>query len=163
MPAAPDRADFELPRFLPYLLTHVATRVSEDLSRMYAEQAQLAMPDFRVLVWLHHLGRLSAQEVAEHAGMDKATVSRAVVRLEERELISRATDPGDHRSRTLALTRKGRGLLTRLLPRVLDWEASLLAPFSATERRQLTSLLAKLEARLDVLSGDGEEASRAGD
>lgn len=157
MPTAKDRADFDLLRFLPYLLNRVSGRVSDDLSALYAEEAQLAMPDFRVLVWLHHAGRLSAQDISTHAQMDKATVSRAVGRLEERGLISRATDPGDLRSLTLNLTRKGRGLLTRLLPQVLDWEATVLETFTATERRQLGSLLGKLEARLDALREEPAE------
>lgn len=148
MPAAQDREAFELPRFLPYLLDRLAGRLSEDLSAIYAERAQLATPDWRVLVWLDHEGRLSARDISVRAHMDKATVSRAVGRLEARGLLSRETNPGDQRSHTLSLTRKGRALLTRLLPHVRAWETSLLSAFSATERRQLTSLFEKLEAQL---------------
>lgn len=151
MPAARDRDTFDLSRFLPYLLDRLAGRMSEDLSALYAARAELATPDWRVLVWLHHAGPLSAQDIALRAHMDKATVSRAVGRLETRGLLSRELDPGDQRSRTLSLTRKGRGLLTRLLPQVQAWETSLLEPLSANERSQLSQLLGKLEGRLTAL------------
>jgi DNA-binding MarR family transcriptional regulator len=139
---------FELPRFLPYRLDRLAERVSDALSALYRARFGLTVPEWRVLVWLDHAPSLTARDIAARAHMDKATVSRAVQRLAARELIARRIAVGDQRAQELTLTRKGRQLLTRLLPSVTDWESGLLAALGPGEQEQLNLLLGKLEAQL---------------
>ena len=146
-------AAFDLNGFLPYQLDAIASRVSEALLGLYGERHDLRMPDWRVLVWLDHAPELAAKDIAVRARMDKATVSRALTRLESRDLVTRATAEDDQRSQSLQLTRKGKALLGKLLPQVQKWEASLLASFSATEQRQLRELLGRLEGQLDGSAG----------
>lgn len=152
MSRSPNSA-FDLNGFLPYQLDAIASRVSEALLGLYGDRHDLRVPDWRVLVWLDHAPELAAKDIAVRARMDKATVSRALTRLESRELVARDVAEDDQRSQSLQLTRKGKALLGKLLPQVQKWEASLLAPFSSTEQRQLRELLGRLEVQLDGLPG----------
>ena len=161
MSRSPNSA-FDLNGFLPYQLDAIASRVSEALLELYGDRHDLRVPDWRVLVWLDHAPELAAKDIAVRARMDKATVSRALTRLESRDLVARDVAADDQRSQSLQLTRKGKALLGKLLPQVQKWEASLLAPFSSTEQRQIRDLLGRLEVQLDGLSGSAPSRAATG-
>jgi len=55
-------------------------------------------------------------EVAALLAMDRTTLTAALKVLESRGLVKVTADAGDRRSRLLALTPKGRGLLARAVP-----------------------------------------------
>jgi len=83
--------------------------------------------------------------VASLLAMDRTTLTAALKPLERRGLVKMSADPADRRSRLLALTAKGHGLLARAVP---VWERAHseledLLPKGDPERlrRNLSSLL----------------------
>ena len=59
--------------------------------------------------------------VASLLAMDRTTLTAALKPLERRGLVTVAADPGDRRSRLMALTQKGMTLLAKAVP---IWERS---------------------------------------
>lgn len=142
------RPELDLWQFLPYRVSRFAERISASLSQIYRERFDISIPEWRVLAWLSQCEELTAKEICQRASMDKATVSRAVQRLEERDLLRRTPSPTDQRVLILSLTEAGDTLLAELLPKAHDWEARLLATLTAEEYRDFLNLLSKLERQL---------------
>src|SRR4249920_4186825 len=86
MPAKPEQSDtphavLALDRFLPYRLSVLSNRISQDIAQLYAARFALSVTEWRVLAVLGRYPDLSANEVAERTAMDKVAVSRAVASL----------------------------------------------------------------------------------
>lgn len=147
-----------LDRFLPYRLALAAGLVSEAVAAAYAPYG-LSTAEWRVIAHVADRPGLTQQEIATLSRMDKVMVSRATIALEGRGLVARTTDPGDRRSRRLALTPAGRALFTRIAPAALAIEAEVAAALSTAERAQLLAMLARLEAAALAASGEPGRAA----
>ena len=78
MPTPKPHAELRLERFLPYRLSVLSNRVSQDIARLYSARFNLSITEWRVMAVLGHERGLSANTVAERTAMDKVAVSRAV-------------------------------------------------------------------------------------
>jgi DNA-binding MarR family transcriptional regulator len=148
----PDHAVLELDRFLPYRLSVLSNRVSQDIARLYAERFGLGITQWRILAVLGRYPDLSATEVAERTAMDKVAVSRAVASLLDAGLLRRRAHGADRRRSVLELSARGYRIYDEVAPLALAFEQRLLAGLSPDERRTLLALFDKLDA--------SEQASR---
>ncbi|QIB64557.1 MarR family winged helix-turn-helix transcriptional regulator [Kineobactrum salinum] len=142
------RQELQLESFLPYLVNNLADRISTGLSRIYAGQYGLSIPEWRVLANLAEHRVLSASQIVTTTAMEKSKVSRAVKSLAGRGLISQSRREDDNRARDLALTAAGEALYRKLVPQALEWERELLECLSAGEYRDLMHLLGKLRQQV---------------
>ncbi len=155
--AAKRSARLDLFKFVPFRLNRLAAEVSNALSTEYQERYGLDIPAWRVLGTLgFRKEACSAQYVAECTRTHKSTISRAVTALMQRQYIERVENENDRREFRLRLTRKGRALYEELFPRLLQREQEILAGLSAQERRDLATLLGKLEASLGLVQTSEE-------
>ena len=141
------RNDLKLNSFLPYVLNNLAERVSAGLSRIYADEYQLSIPEWRVIAVLARHAGLSARDVAELTSMDAVAVSRAVSRLLGSGRIRRDVSKSDRRRSVLRLSRRGIAVYRAVAPLALDYERELLEGMSADERQALDLALHKLTLR----------------
>lgn len=153
----PVKAELDLSQFLPYRLNHLAERISEALSAIYEQQFDIGIAEWRVLAWLSFQDVLTAKQICEHAHMDKARVSRAVRRLEDRGLLYRTTAEQDQRMQFLRLTDEGEALVGDLVPAARSWEAQLVETLTAREYRDLFMIMGKLERQLKRMEADGTD------
>jgi DNA-binding MarR family transcriptional regulator len=144
---APGHAVLELDRFLPYRLSVLSNRISQDIAALYAERFALTVTEWRVLAVLGRYPALSAGEVAERTAMDKVAVSRAVGTLLAAGRIKRRLHGEDRRRSVLALSAKGYRVYDEVAPLALAYEQRLLEGLRADERAALDRLLATMEAR----------------
>jgi DNA-binding MarR family transcriptional regulator len=147
--AAAATAPLDLDRFLPYRLAVLAHALSRDLGAVYVERFDLTIPEWRLVANLGRSGALTAGDLAERSNLDKPKVTRALKRLEQAGRVSRVVDLADRRSASIMLTPEGRKLYATVAALALDWEAELLAPFSATDRADLRRLLDRLSAHAE--------------
>lgn len=152
----PDQREVDLSQFLPYRLSAVAERISQSLAGIYSRRYGIGVPEWRVLAWLSYKRVLTAKQICEHTGMDKARVSRAVNALVQRGVISRSPSRRDLRAQELRLTGAGEELLAELIPTVHHWESELVSTLSGGEYRDLLNIIGKLERRLEQLPGAGD-------
>ena len=68
---------FHLDDFLPYRLAVAAQQVSRRFARLYAAEAGLTIPEWRVLAHLNHSGSVSVRDIHTRVNLDKSVVSRA--------------------------------------------------------------------------------------
>ena len=98
----------------------------------------------RLLASLADEGEASQAELGRRTGIDPSDVVAALNELSANGWITRTRDPADGRRNVVNLTRKGHAELRRLDAVVTDIQERFLAPLTATERRQLVRMLAKL-------------------
>ena len=142
----PHHAVLELDRFLPYRLSVLSNRISQDIARLYAERFALSVTEWRVLAVLGRYPELSANEVAERTAMDKVAVSRAVASLIRDGRLRRRLHGDDRRRSVLALSAKGHRIYDEVAPLALQFERDLLSGLDANEQHWLTRILERLEA-----------------
>jgi DNA-binding MarR family transcriptional regulator len=145
--AAADHAVLELDRFLPYRLSVLSNRISQDIAALYAERFALTVTEWRVLAVLGRYPDLSASEVAERTAMDKVAVSRAVSSLLTSGRLKRQMHGHDRRRSVLELSARGYRVYDEVAPLALAYEQRLLEGLQADERAALDRLLTTMEER----------------
>lgn len=151
------KARLDLFKFVPFRLNRLAAEVSSALSVEYQERHGLDIPAWRVIATLGFRNdACSAQYIAQCTRTHKSTISRAVTTLLNESLIERVENEADRREFRLQLTTKGRTLYEELFPQLLRREDEILACLSAQERKQLSVLLGKIEASLDLIQTSKE-------
>lgn len=91
-------------------------------------------------------GDLTQNEVAERAALDKTTMVATLDRLERDGLAERQISPADRRARVVAVTPKGRKLLSRAVTIVEREVDDALAPLSVRQRTAFLDALQTLTA-----------------
>jgi DNA-binding MarR family transcriptional regulator len=152
----------DLFKFAPFRLNRLAAEVSTALSSEYRERYGLDIPEWRVLATLGFRNdACSAQYIAYCTRTHKSTMSRAVTALMTRQLVERVENQDDRREFVLRLTRKGRALYEKLIPRLLRKEQEIMACLTRREQRDFARLLGKIEGSLDLVQTI-EAAGKAG-
>ena len=157
-----EHAVLALERFLPYRLSVLSNRISQDIARLYAARFALNVTEWRLLAVLGRYPGLAATELAERTAMDKVAVSRAVASLLADGRLTRKTDGADRRRAVLRLSAKGYRIYDEVAPLALAYERELLAGLRADERAALERLLELVEARERATRpGSGPDAGAA--
>ncbi|MBD8524924.1 MarR family winged helix-turn-helix transcriptional regulator [Pseudomarimonas arenosa] len=135
-----------LETFLPYRLSVLSNRISNDIAQFYQRRFGLSVTEWRAMAVIGRYPGISAVDVTERTAMDKVAVSRAVNALLQRQLVERRFDETDRRRSILRLTDAGVSIYDEIAPLALKLEASLLESFAPGEREVLMRLLDKLDA-----------------
>ena len=134
--------------YLPYLLRQADQTLSEPFYAVLTRYG-VARSEWRVLAVLHELGDLGVVELAAASLSPQPTVTHALRRLEDRDLVTRR--PGDHdkRQRIISITPSGAQLTTALIDEATALEHEALADVAdlAGLSQQLRDLTAAVEAR----------------
>lgn len=146
MPTPKPHADLRLERFLPYRLSVLSNRVSQDIAALYSRRFGLSITEWRVMAVLGPERTLSASQVSERTAMDKVAVSRAVSGLLGKKILLRQTDRTDARRSCLKLSAKGYAVFDQIVPLALAYERRILAYLEPNEQEHLLAILNKLEA-----------------
>ena len=119
----------------------------------------LCLSDFMVLEILLHKGSMTISDIGQKVLLANASMTSAVDRLEQKSLVSREASPNDRRVRIVALTRKGRELISELYERhVADLEA-ITGVLTEKEQDQLRVLLKKLGYAAESAKGAPQEGA----
>jgi len=90
-------------------------------------------------------------DLAEAAGVTRATMTGLIDTLERDGLVRREVDPADRRMQLVSLTAKGESLLREILPSHFQLMASIMASLSVSERRNLVKLLNKISRQTEAI------------
>lgn len=143
-----------LDEFLPYRLSVASNHVSRLFAGRYSAAFGLSIPEWRVLAMVGHAGPITAAEIGERTGMDKAKVSRAVAALVGRGLLGRTPRPEDRRAQALSFTAEGRRIYRAIIPMARMIEAEVAADLTPAEVAVLRTALARIDARARTLLGE---------
>jgi DNA-binding MarR family transcriptional regulator len=137
--SAPERLR-ALPSWLLNQTALLATRlVSDELAAV-----GLRRYHYSLMTALDEGGPASQAELGRRTTIDRSDMVAAVNELSDLGLVARAPDRADGRRNIVRLTPAGRRRLRQLEARVAGAQDELLAPLSASERRQLVALLTRM-------------------
>ena len=143
-----DKNSVQLSQFVPYRMVHLASNISLALSKIYKQEFNISIPEWRVLAQLAEQQKLYSKYIGEITSMDKSKVSRAVKALESKSYLIRQTDKKDNRAAYLSLTTKGNSLYQKIAPKALQWERQLIGVLKASEFKDLMNILDKLDKQV---------------
>ena len=141
----------DLNRYVPALLAFIDNKLSAHAAKLYKDQFNTTLTEFRILTMLAVEPNINAQRIIELIGLDKAGVSRTIKQLHEKALLIVTPDPQDLRSNTLQLTASGQALYDEVLIAAQEREQKLLAEFNHMEIENLNYLLNKLHTGVIML------------
>ena len=107
----------------------------------YAKSTGLSMPQFGLLMQMHHKGACGMSEVSERFEITPAAASQLVDKLVQNGFIKREEDPQDRRAKLLNLTDKGQDLIQRGIEERYRWVNELGERLTADERVKVTEAL----------------------
>lgn len=128
-----------------FLVLWKAARSVETYAQKSVTALEMCGSDFAVLEALLHKGPLPVNEIGKKVLLTSGSITVAVDRLEERELVERRAHGTDRRARIVHLTREGKKLITRAYAQhAADMERLASASLTVTERATLIRLVKKI-------------------
>ena len=119
----------------------IAMHYSMRASGHFTKAMGLSMPQFSILMQLHHRGACGMSEVSERFEITPAAASQLVDKLVQSGLIHREEDPNDRRAKSLKLTDKGRELIRQGIEDRYRWVEPLAGKLTAEERAKVHEAL----------------------
>jgi DNA-binding MarR family transcriptional regulator len=136
------------------LISNIGVRLLRGTTAYYRGAFDLSMTEWRLLIVLNSTQSLNVSELSGAADLDKAAVSRSLVLLEERKLISVEQTRTRGRAAIARLTAEGRKLSEKLLEISRERETRLFKSFSRADRERLKALLQQLSQALAGVDWD---------
>jgi len=107
----------------------------------FAKSTGLSMPQFSILMQLHHKGACGLSEVSERFDISNAAASQLVEKLVQSGYLDRTEDPNDRRAKQLHLSENGQKLIKDGTQQRYRWLDELTAVLNAEERAKVAEAL----------------------
>ena len=107
----------------------------------FAKSTGLSMPQFSILMQLHHKGPCGMSEVSERFDISAAAASQLVEKLVQAGYLDRTEDPTDRRAKLLTLSPKGEKLVQQGTEERYRWMDDLTSKLSAEEQKKVVEAL----------------------
>ena len=146
MPVLPDPDELELRTWVQMMRTF--TRMARRLEQAL-EGHGLSLPQFDVLATLGRDEGITQQELAKRLLVTKGNVCGMIDRMEAGGWVERRPDPDDRRANRLLLTRRGRSLLSRVMPEQFAVVKRMMSVLTTPELQSLYQFLDRLEDTIE--------------
>lgn len=104
---------------------------------------------WRVLGCIGQLGPQTARQMVDVVHQDKATISRAIAELSQKQLVAKLPNKMHKRSPLIWMTEEGKALYDRIYP-IFESQAKLFtAVLTEPEKQQLCEILDKLKKHIE--------------
>jgi len=137
-----------LNQFIPYRVVSLGKQISDSLAKIYSEEFDLSVAEWRILASLAELPAQTARDIGTLTGMDKVKMSRAVKLLDEKDCLLKQKNAKDKRASYLTLSARGIDLYKAIAPQALAWEQELISVLQPDEHKVFMAVMDKLQARL---------------
>ena len=138
----------DLSEHLPYLINRVGSALVARFSADALAGARLSIASWRVLAVLSNNGGLRQTDLAAMTSIDASTLSRLITRLARDGLVRRTRSKTDSREVAVALTRKARSLMGKLIPVAAALQNSATQKLSKQDLATLKRVLRKMHENL---------------
>lgn len=107
----------------------------------FAKNIGLSMPQFSILMQLHHKGPCGMSEIGERFDISAAAASQLVDKLVQAGYLDRAEDPSDRRAKLLTLSVAGKDLINRGVEERYRWMDDLALTLSVEDQKKISEAL----------------------
>jgi DNA-binding MarR family transcriptional regulator len=126
-----------------------------EVRRSFDRQTGMSQTRRQLLMILHEQGEVSHAAINRQLGIDGATVTRLVKRLESDGLVARRLDPADNRFTLASLTPAAEELVAELRAAHRIFQERLLADIDAGQQETVIAVLETVQANIRALKADG--------
>lgn len=152
----------DMAHYTPGLLAIVNNLFFSTTSQVYLSEFGLGIVEWRILAMLAIESHIPARRISEGTSIDKAAVSRSLIKLEEAGYAKFKARPSDERRKEWALSSKGRRMHDKMLVIALEREQFLTANLSEAEIDGFNKTLRKMLNNLGETAPDwGQEKSES--
>ncbi len=141
------KEDKFLDDFLAYLLARASHLVSEDYA-IVLKEAGIDRPRWRVLASLSDYDKMTIGELARKVLMKQPTLTKVLDKMEEEKLVKRRHSKEDRRAIKIAITKKGKEKVSKLLIKAKKHEKAILKNYTKEEEKVLKHVLRTFIERL---------------
>lgn len=141
----------DLDRYVPAYFVWIANKLTRGASQHYLNLFGVGSEVWRCMVLLAIHDTISAQQISQIIGMDKASVSRCFKQMAAKKLIALELDASDGRIRLASLTLHGRHIHDQILGIALARERALVQVLNPGEIDTLLSLLKRVHENLPAV------------
>ena len=134
-------------------------RSMRDWSR-FVKTSGFSMPQFFLLMHLHHRAHCAISDLSEHMEISNAAASQLVEKLVQAGLLERTEDPNDRRAKQVSLSAQGKGLIEQGIQERYRWVDAVAARLNPEEQAEVSAALAVLA---EAASASGLEPVPDGD
>ena len=123
----------------------------------FAKALGLSMPQFGILMQLHHRGNCGFSDISDRFDITNAAASQLVDKLVQSKLIQREEDPHDRRAKLLNLTEKAKELIQKNIEERYRWVDQLAERLTPEERIKVVealNIMTKAAAELEAESAE---------
>ena len=152
------------PPFVPNYLLYLLAAASEAASARFHSHVRtrgLRVPEWRVMACLTDTDGSMVTELARYAMIEQSRLTKIIIQMDARGLVSRRSDPKDGRRVRVFLTPQGRALADELVADAKANELELLKSFQGGDGTEIKDTLRALIRHLESDQPDGA-ASLAG-
>ncbi|MBK6792683.1 MAG: MarR family transcriptional regulator [Anaerolineales bacterium] len=107
----------------------------------FAKTTGLSMPQFSILMQLHHKGPCGMSEISERFDITAAAASQLTEKLVQGGYIERTEDPNDRRAKSIQLTPKGKDLVEAGMTERYRWMDELISKLSVEDKPKVVEAL----------------------
>ena len=143
-----------------WLVMMKATQAISRYALADLEETGLGLSDFAVLEVLLHKGPLPVNVIGPKVNLTPGSISVAVDRLVAKGFVSRAESSEDRRIRIVALTPRGKAVITPAFQAHAATMEKIFAPLSSNELKQLTHCLKNVGKHAESLLEQRSEEGR---
>lgn len=138
----------------------VADALASAVESNLRHQFGLSIGRFYLLMILHRYAEseITPSDLAQRAGVTRATVTGLLDGLEENGLVERQAHSTDRRRIALQLTAAGKAFIAKRVPAFAPRLSAVASGLSESERRQFLRLLDKIELGLETLRAPRKDA-----
>lgn len=147
------------PPFVPNYLLYLLAAASEAASERFHAHVRtkgLRVPEWRVLACLIDTDGSMVTELARYAMIEQSRLTKIIIQMDTRGLVTRRSDPKDGRRVRVFLTAQGRSLAEELIADAKINEQELLQSFRSGQGAEIKDTLRALIQHLD--SGQTDQA-----
>jgi DNA-binding MarR family transcriptional regulator len=131
-----------------YRLLLVSKMIDRETASSLQKEFALSLPEWRILAFVCGLGAASASEIGRSAEIDRAEISRAVAKLEDKQLIRREGDESNRKRLVISPTEAGVELFASVRERRREYSRDVLKGLSEEECETLSRALENIALRI---------------
>ncbi len=142
------RKVLNLESYVPALLTAITSGLSSGPARRHLKGFGLGIIEWRMVAALAASTDMTASEICQTIGLDKAAASRSLRVLEMLKFVAGTDDPKDKRTRRFRLKSAGLRFHDEIFPIALERERLMLGQLSSQDISILIDLLHKIRNQM---------------
>ena len=141
---------------LPYRLLLLARMIDRQTTRQLQNEFGLSLAEWRVLAFIGTSGPDTASAIGQAGEIDRAEISRAVARLEDKGLTSRTPDKENRRRLIIALTPAGVAKFKTVRDDRRHFFQALMDGMPQGQRTVVENAIEQLALKIRKLEANGE-------